>query len=208
MSIQYLAVGHFKKANKILEEAVRNDPLDPTLRAFYPVSFAFLGELQRAEVEYEHGRELFGDQWGIGDLLITIKRLVPRDTLSIDKILYSERIVDAAKNHLASSKVGLAEMRRIFLTEDNLSSEEFSSISIWSAYFGDTEFAMEAMEKGISINTSPLFRIWFPVMKEVRQLPRFKEFVREIGLVDYWKEYGWPDTGICRPVGDDDFVCD
>jgi hypothetical protein len=46
------------------------------------------------------------------------------------------------------------------------------------------------------------------VMKVVRQLPRFKEFVSEIGLVDYWKKFGWPNNDICRPVGDDDFVCD
>ena len=65
---------------------------------------------------------------------------------------------------------------------------------------------MDAMEKGTKINALTLFQIWYPVMKEVRQLPRFKEFVKEIGLVDYWKEYGWPD--LCRPVGDDDFVCD
>lgn len=45
-------------------------------------------------------------------------------------------------------------------------------------------------------------------MKVVRQLPRFKGLLREIGLVDYWKEYGWPDNDICRPVADDDFVCD
>ena len=45
-------------------------------------------------------------------------------------------------------------------------------------------------------------------MKVVRQLPRFKEFVSEIGLVDYWKKFGWPNNDICRPVGDDDFVCD
>jgi hypothetical protein len=43
-------------------------------------------------------------------------------------------------------------------------------------------------------------------MKEVRQLPRFKEFMREISLVNYWKKFGWPD--LCRPVGDDDFECD
>jgi hypothetical protein len=43
-------------------------------------------------------------------------------------------------------------------------------------------------------------------MKGVRQLPRFKKYVREIGLVDFWKEFGWPD--LCHPVGDDDFVCD
>jgi hypothetical protein len=30
--------------------------------------------------------------------------------------------------------------------------------------------------------------------------------VRAYGLVDYWRERGWPD--LCRSVGADDFVCD
>jgi len=77
---------------------------------------------------------------------------------------------------------------------------------MWAAYFEDPEFAIEAMEKGVRVHGASMTFSWWPVMKEVRRLPRFKEFVREIGLVDYWKEYGWPD--LCRPVGDDDFVCD
>jgi hypothetical protein len=43
-------------------------------------------------------------------------------------------------------------------------------------------------------------------MKEVRKKPWFKKYVRSIGLVDYWKEYGCSD--LCCPVGDDDFECD
>jgi hypothetical protein len=42
-------------------------------------------------------------------------------------------------------------------------------------------------------------------MRDVRQLPRFKQFVAEIGLVDYWRQYGWPT--LCKPAGKDDFAC-
>jgi len=30
--------------------------------------------------------------------------------------------------------------------------------------------------------------------------PQFAELVTELGLLDYWREYGWPDT--CQPAGD------
>ena len=40
----------------------------------------------------------------------------------------------------------------------------------------------------------------------VRKTERFKAFVRNAGLVDYWRARGWPD--LCRPMGADDFVCD
>ena len=77
---------------------------------------------------------------------------------------------------------------------------------MWAAYFGDPEFAMEAYEKAVSMCGTNLYKIWLPVMREVRQLPRFKEFVREIGLVDYWNKFGWPD--ICHQLDNGDFECE
>jgi hypothetical protein len=40
----------------------------------------------------------------------------------------------------------------------------------------------------------------------MRKTERFKTYVRNVGLVDYWRARGWPD--LCRPVGAEDFVCD
>jgi len=45
-----------------------------------------------------------------------------------------------------------------------------------------------------------------PQLAEMRRLPEFMAYLREIGMVDYWKEYGWPD--ICHPLGENDFECD
>jgi len=107
------------------------------------------------------------------------------------------------KKYLDSPKEGLVELHRIYSNEDYLANIELGGIIQWAAYFGDLDFAMEIIEDKGNVKVS-----WLPKMQELRKTPRFKEFVREIGLVDYWKEYGWPDTNICRPVGDDDFVCD
>jgi hypothetical protein len=51
-----------------------------------------------------------------------------------------------------------------------------------------------------------LYLIWRPVFRDMRQLPRFKEFVRAQGLLAYWQEYGWPDH--CRSTSADEFTCD
>jgi len=40
----------------------------------------------------------------------------------------------------------------------------------------------------------------------LRQLPEYKQFLTDIGLVDLWKERGWPD--LCRPTDGDDFECE
>jgi TolB-like protein len=47
---------------------------------------------------------------------------------------------------------------------------------------------------------------WHPSYAAVRQTPRFKTVVRDLGLVDYWRVRGWPAQ--CQPRGADDFVCE
>jgi TolB-like protein len=48
-------------------------------------------------------------------------------------------------------------------------------------------------------------RLWAPSYAPVRRSDRFKAFVRKVGMVDFWRSYGWPDQ--CRVTGPDDFVC-
>jgi hypothetical protein len=135
-------------------------------------------------------------------------RLGAKEVLSIDKIpeVLVNPIWAVGREHLESPEEGLAELRRLFSSKDNLDTHSLSLMACWAGYFGDPEFAMDAMEKGINIEASGLIDYWLPVFHEVRQLPRFKEYVREIGLVDYWNKFGWPD--LCRPLDNGDFVCD
>ncbi|MDH4000425.1 MAG: winged helix-turn-helix domain-containing protein [Xanthomonadales bacterium] len=41
---------------------------------------------------------------------------------------------------------------------------------------------------------------WDSDMAPFRQDPQFAALVTELGMVDYWREYGWPD--VCQPTGD------
>ena len=47
--------------------------------------------------------------------------------------------------------------------------------------------------------------LWTQGFTSLRQLPEYKKFLTDIGLVDLWKERGWPD--LCQPTGEDDFTC-
>ncbi|MBN1227773.1 MAG: hypothetical protein JXA79_12330, partial [Deltaproteobacteria bacterium] len=162
-------------------------------------------DIYRAEEEYKHGIELFGDNWFHGNTFITNIRLGNDHVLSND-IVYSSMIYNLAKEHLDSPREAIAELRRIYTNSDNLSSEELVEIGIWAVFFGEPEFAMDALEKAFAIEKSGVFSFWYPVMHEVRQLPRFKKFVKEIGLVDYWNRFGWPD--ICHQLDNGDFECE
>jgi len=48
--------------------------------------------------------------------------------------------------------------------------------------------------------------LWHASYAPVRKTERFKSLMRDAGIVDYWRQRGWPD--LCRPTGTDDFVCD
>jgi len=48
--------------------------------------------------------------------------------------------------------------------------------------------------------------LWHPSYSPVRRTERFKALMRDAGMVNYWRERGWPD--LCRPTGADAFVCD
>jgi adenylate cyclase len=200
----YWPVGHLKKAHEIIVTSRRGDPDSPNNRQFYITSLAYLGETEKAEKEYKRVRALVGENQK-DNMYITLARLGTKGTLSRDDIVYSDPVFDVAKQNMDSPRKGLLELRRLYAIDD-MTFGGLNFISFWAAYFGASEFAMEALEKGVRIHASGMSVSWWPIMKEVRQLPRFKEFVKEIGLVDYWKEYGWPD--LCHPTGDDDFVCD
>ena len=68
-------------------------------------------------------------------------------------------------------------------------------------YAGAPDRVMDYYER-----TGESFGDWAPEFTPVRKTERFKAYVRKIGLVDYWRERGWPD--FCRPMGAVDFVCD
>jgi len=48
--------------------------------------------------------------------------------------------------------------------------------------------------------------LWLPVYSHYRKSPQFKQLAADLGLVEYWRETGFPAQ--CRVLGDVDFECD
>ena len=48
--------------------------------------------------------------------------------------------------------------------------------------------------------------IWLPDFTHFRQSDEFKQWAAELGMVDYWREHGFPPP--CEAVGgENDFAC-
>jgi hypothetical protein len=74
-------------------------------------------------------------------------------------------------------------------------------------YTGSPAF-LESRGEGIDEGE---FRLPIPVLWDssnspVRQTERFKNFVRNLGYVDYWRGRGWPEY--CHPTEGDNFDCE
>jgi hypothetical protein len=70
---------------------------------------------------------------------------------------------------------------------------------------GELELAVsEALGAPDAVPRDLLTVIWQNTGTPLRRSEAFKRFAREAGLVDYWRERGWPD--LCRPTGED-FEC-
>ena len=67
-------------------------------------------------------------------------------------------------------------------------------------YMGGSQQAMENALKYLGTDDQILDTgdFWTPEGAPLRRLPGFGKLVEGLGLVDYWKQYGWPDD--CRPV--------
>lgn len=208
LTSHYTVVGYFKKSFELLSKIRQNDPLNLGARTGYLFSLALLGDNERTEKEYKLIKAIWGDDRRNG-LFIAISRLGAKNVISINDIPESLRIESIWKiliDHIESPEEVLNELRLLYSRDNELSVDDIEFLACIAAHQGDPEFALSAMEKSINLQGTGFNTIWFPVMREVRQLPRFKELVKEKGLVDYWREYGWPD--LCRPLGDDDLECD
>lgn len=73
-------------------------------------------------------------------------------------------------------------------------------VAAWAGYHGGSDIALDALRRN-----PDGWVIWLPVMESVRRDPGFVDLVHDIGLVDYWEEFGWGD--FCARTESGDIVC-
>jgi hypothetical protein len=225
-----LDVGHLEDARDQLRRDQLLDPFNDGNAAFVAAVEDSLGDRSAAAAEYARGQQLFG-AWIAGGFNLAITNLGNAEFVPVlpapppptgpgalfgpFAVLgpFEPQVRPIAEQLVASwndPAAALAVVRNSYPALDNQSSGYQGLLRLafgaTAARLGDSELALTAFEDSMAWSPGQLYLIWRPVFRDMRQLPRFKTFMREMGLLDYWQEYGWPD--LCRPVGNDDFECD
>jgi tetratricopeptide (TPR) repeat protein len=206
-------VGRFKDSIPLLQEMKRVNPLDTSVAGLVADAYFLSGDKAAAQIELERGMQLPGSQLLRSSAFD--QALSNRDRARMDLWIESAIELENSGLHLTATMKplldrpteALAKLHR--MAEKGSSVGDFAGLAYWAAYHHDPQFALELLPR---IETFRVGRgrvlprvLWDPLMSDVRQMPEFKDYVRKIGLVDYWHKYGWAD--LCTPVGKDDFEC-
>jgi tetratricopeptide (TPR) repeat protein len=120
--------------------------------------------------------------------------------------------IPADNSYVAAAREAVARMlRRAPTAPDSAEAQIPLGAHSWVyLYVGIPTRALEFYENQVTLGffyaPAENMTIWAQPYQALRKTERFKAFVRNAGMVDYWRARGWPD--LCRPVGADDFVCD
>ena len=207
-----LAVGRTDEAIRDLESTRNADPLSIIVTAGLMQAYYIARHTDAAWAEYERTKDLPGNRqvpdhlavlmaWDLGDrarLEAQLKRFVQTHSVLMP-------IFDQLAGVIDQPAAGRVLLRSAVDDPVNQDATRLMILGWHAALFGDIELALVALRRShVDLKGGIVFTIWFPLLKEVRKAPAFKQLVRDLGLYDYWRTSGqWGDYA--RPVGDDDF---
>jgi len=198
-----LAVGKVREARPLAEKLVGLEPQVPIYLHALVMAYWATGDwaaaLPVAEKEYTLGPDLFFMAseyaqvlWFNGQKEKAREILAESDVMSAAFRENIETWFDAREKGLQGltpEQVEIAMSDPLILCHLNQKDRFFALLSekVKLGWWGD-------------------FFTFFPETAPYRESPEFKNHVEELQLVDYWRKDGWGDY--CKPVGDEDFICE
>lgn len=108
------------------------------------------------------------------------------------------QLYDAMQADLVARRSIIETARRNYLPT------RANAAMVLGIYLADYNLAFEALEIARSRDETIHLTTWWddsPQAQGFRSDPRFAAVVDDLGLVEYWQRFGWPD-GMCSPLGD------
>ena len=203
-----LSVGRVREAIDALEHARAVEPLAPAFAFFLSDAELAGGNLTGALAEVDRGLNLQGLESALQRAGLVIA-LTKQDRAEIDKRLGlmrdnapAVRLNGSVARFMDAPAGAAAQIRQL---ASAASYSEKALLAQWAAHYHEPELALELLAEAAPHLSLPSV-LWQPLMRDVRRLPAFKHLVSGLGLVGYWRRYGWSD--FCRASGTEDFVCE
>lgn len=198
--------GRIYDAFTAIKSVMRHDPLNPSLSNYVAQVYFIRGRLDDALAERERAYQEGLRTMGIASVTVPIALSTGR-RFEIEKWLQRAHdetspyylgettIWEVLRDQLDDRDAMLATWKDV---QSMTSLDAFTSV--WAAWLEDDEMALEVMRR-----TPDTWFMWTPLLSRLRKTDEFKQIVIDLGLVDFWREFGWGD--FCTPADGDDFDC-
>jgi len=208
-----LSAGYISEAQQALLQAERMDPIYPQLQAFLGLSAMAGGDLASARIHFQRAVDGGNSNGVSGMFWLELEAGNPEKAIAyLEEFVALIETAQTSGLQRQSLEAITAAIRDPALLQNGIEAALDEGNIIALNYFGaDRKIAHlldSDLASGTTINNSLrlAFRLWAPSFAGLRQLPEYKQFLQDFGLVDLWKARGWPD--LCKPIGEDDFECE
>jgi TolB-like protein len=191
-----------------------SDPLSLLATQFFQRALTVSGGLAEAEAEYERSLAMPGDREQIEHLALLREwenpdstRIEARMRRYLEHNTVTMPVFHAVMDVRDDPDAALALLRAAAEDPAYSNGPRLALVALWLGHYGDPEGALRIMRTWTPTQRGAIDLMWFPSLAEMRRLPGFKDIVRDLGFVDYWRATGeWGD--FCRPLGPEDFECE
>jgi TolB-like protein/Tfp pilus assembly protein PilF len=208
----YFATGRLEEGIRLLEQAMRIEPLSLSLSTDLQRWLYSSGRYAESQAEHRRSKTLTGNhQRSIGRALLLLLVQEDADPKDIQAVI-SQMLEDPNQpaqflNELSAAagdrQASRAVLRKALAATGDQDMTRRILLYMMADALGDRELALDALDDLTPVDSTAL---WLAPHSGLRSDPRFKAHVRAAGLEQYWRSSGhWADS--CRPLGDDDFEC-
>jgi TolB-like protein/tetratricopeptide (TPR) repeat protein len=209
-------VGRAREGLEYVRGAREIDPLSLGVSGLLQMSLDFAGRPAEAQAEYERSKDFAGDHaiwdWWAVQRLWSRKNATQAEVENQFSVLLKHESLPMALSQIVFKRLGnrdaaLTAIREAFKDPSNQDGTRMEVVGEYADHFGDRDLALSAYRRAlVELHSQDTPVLWQPSETGLRSDPRFKEILRDLGLVDYFRTSGkWGD--FCKPLGKEDFEC-